>query len=68
MQIKFEGGLESYENGPKGDFNTLTDKQTIVLMAVMDRFPIPEALMNRPPHYWLKIDSFMHDIYDFKNQ
>ena len=27
------------------------------------RFPIPEKLLNKPNHYWLKIDSIIHGIY-----
>jgi hypothetical protein len=30
------------------------------------RFPIPESLLNRPSHYWLKIDSLIHNIYNYE--
>ena len=40
------------------------DKDTISKMKLGSRFPIPEALMNKPANYWLKIDSLIHNIYN----
>lgn len=34
-------------------------------MTFAHRYPIPESLLNKPENYWLKIDSFMHSIYNF---
>ena len=44
---------------------SLTDKATIRRMKDVNRWPIPESLINRPDPYWLKIDSIIHAVYDY---
>lgn len=65
-QLKFEDGLELYDSKKANNkAHSLTDQATIKKMEKAKRWPIPEAMMNTPDHYWLKIDSIIHSIYVF---
>lgn len=68
MQLKFEENLAIYEEmNPDTSERSFRDRDTISRMQKAMRYPIPEQLMNQPSKFWLKIDSFTHELYSFQN-
>jgi len=41
----------------------LTEQYTVEKIKLGGRFPVPEALMNKPIHYWIKIDSVIQSMW-----
>ena len=55
--------MELYDPDKQVGGRLLTEKYTVDKIKLGGRFPIPEALLNRPSHYWLKIDSVIHSMW-----
>ena len=55
--------MELYDPDKQVGGRLLTEKYTVDKIKLGGRFPIPEALLNRPLHYWLKIDSVIHSMW-----
>jgi hypothetical protein len=66
--LKFEDGLEVRQKfKDKMSGSNLIEEFTVIEMKKAARWPISEALLNRPDVYVLAVDSLMNEIYTPEN-